>query len=120
MEPTKQGFSDGIFSPSLGFELRPVGQWLRVIDPVNDGPFSIPEEERRARLAAEQRLVEVTEHARHEEQARRAAEERVRHEEQARWAAEERARHEEQSRRAAEERIADLEARLRASDTETG
>ncbi len=64
-----------VVSPLLGAELRPVGIYLRVIDPATGLPFRTADEEQ-ARIA--------------EEQARLAAEERLALEGQARLAAEER------------------------------
>ncbi len=90
----------GIYSPLLGAELRPVamgqserrpvGVWLRVIDPATGQPIPIAEEEHRDLLMARSLLLQ-------EEQARRAAEERASDETQARRAAEERARQAEET-----------------------
>ena len=78
-----------------------VGSWLRVIDPVTGMLIPTPEEERQARLAAEEARLMA-------EEARLAAEEARMTAESAREAAEE-------ARQAAEERAARLEADLRAA-----
>ena len=88
-----------IASPVTGLIFGVLHGWLRVIDPATGVPLRIPDEERAARIAAEQRV-------RMEAQARLAAE-------RARDAAAEHARREEQARLAAEARLATLEAHLR-------
>jgi len=59
-----------VTSPLPGTELRPVGVYPRVIDPATGLPFRTAEEERRDRIAAEERAAL-------EEQGRQAAEERA-------------------------------------------
>jgi len=94
-----------VVSPLLRTELRPVGIYLRIIDPATGLPFRTADEERRDRIAAESRAAL-------EEQARLVAEERAALGEQARLAAEERAALEEQGRLAAEAALRDALARL--------
>ena len=91
--PQAVGPEQRIASPVTGLIFGIVDGWLRVIDPATGLPLSIPDEEREARIAAEQRWEGA---------------------ERARDAAEERARREEQGRLAAEARIAALEAQLRS------
>jgi len=86
--------SGGIMSPLMRAELRPMAMaadenrlaatYLRVIDPTNGMPIRPPEDERRARIAAEQARIAA-------EQARIAAEQARLAEQEARLAAEERA-----------------------------
>jgi len=59
-----------VVSPLLGAELRPVGIYLRIIDPATGLPFRTADEERHDRIAAEGRAAL-------EEQGRLAAEERA-------------------------------------------
>ncbi len=89
-----------VVSPLLGAELRPVGIYLRVIDLATGLPFRTAEEERRDRIAAEERAAL-------EEQGRLAAEERAALGEQARLAADERAARAEAALRDALARLAD-------------
>ena len=89
-----------IVSAVTGLIFGIVDGWLRVIDPATALPLRIPDEERAARIAAEQRWE--------------AAEQRWEAAVRARDAAEERTRREEQGRLAAEARIAALEAQLRS------
>jgi Uma2 family endonuclease len=64
----------GYRSPILGTELRVIGDWLRVIDPVSGEPLLIPAELAAARREAEERAAHQTERARREsERAHREA-----------------------------------------------
>jgi Uma2 family endonuclease len=99
LEPVDLLPSGGIISPRIGYELRPVDEWLCVIDPATDRPFPGPEDERRGRLDAEERAAQ--------------AEERAVQAELHVAQAEEQARREEHARLAAEARLAALEALLR-------
>jgi len=101
-----------VVSPLLGAELRPVGIYLRIIDPATGLPFRTADEERRDRIAEEQARIAAEGRANTEERARLAAEGRATLEEQARLAAEGRLALEEQARLVAEERVARAEAAL--------
>ncbi len=80
MEPLPMLADEGIYSPLLRAELRPVamevserrpgGVWLRVIDPATGQPVPLAEEEHRDLRETRDRLLQ-------EAQARQAAEERV-------------------------------------------
>jgi Uma2 family endonuclease len=118
MEPRFRGFyrsgsrlqpisivDERIVSPLMGVELRAMGEWLRVIDPLTGEPVPDPDEawrlwheEEQARLAAEQRAEEAL-------QAQSAAEQAQQVAEQARQMAEQRATAEERARLAAEDRL---------------
>ena len=76
LEPMPPLPNGGIMSVLLGAELRPMGIYLRVIDPATGVPIREPDEERRDRLLAEQRAAEET-------RARMDAEERARRAEEA-------------------------------------
>ncbi len=89
-----------VVSPLLGAELRPVGIYLRIIDPSTGLPFRTADEERHDRIAAEERAAL-------EEQGRLAADERAALGEQARLAADERAARAEAALRDALARLAD-------------
>jgi len=101
-----------VVSPLLGAELRPVGIYLRIIDPATGLPFRTADEERRdriaeerARIAAQGRANAAQGRANAEKRARIAVEERAR-------LAEGRADAEERARIAVEERMARAEAAL--------
>ncbi len=66
-----------VVSPLLGAELRPVGIYLRAIDPATGLPFRTADEERRDRIAAEERVRLLAMERTSEEQGRLAAEERA-------------------------------------------
>ncbi len=67
----------GVASPLLRAELRPVGIYLRLIDPATGLPFRTPEEEHRDRVAAQERADLAEERADAEKRVR-IAEERTR------------------------------------------
>jgi len=66
-----------VVSPLLGAELRPVGIYLRIIDPATGLPFRTADEERRGRIAEEQARIAAQGRADTEEQARLAVERRA-------------------------------------------
>jgi len=106
-----------VVSPLLGAELRPVGIYLRIIDPATGLPFRTADEERRDRIAEEQARIAAEGRADTEERARIAAQGRAALEEQARITAEHRVTLEEQARLAAEGRLAlEEQARLVAEE----
>ncbi len=112
MEPLERLPSRGIASPLLSAELRPVGQYLRVIDPRSeqavptiqqiedwyDTAHRLLDLEMQARKLADERAAV-------ERQARQLADERAAFEAQARQEAEERARRAEEAPRAALARL---------------
>lgn len=49
--------SGAVVSPLLDVEFRPVGDYLRVVDPATGRPIRTPDEERRDRIAAEDRAA---------------------------------------------------------------
>ncbi|MDQ2827431.1 MAG: Uma2 family endonuclease [Chloroflexota bacterium] len=72
-------------------ELRPAGVWLRVIDPRTGEPIPIPEEERVALLATQERLDSTQERLDSTQERLDSTQERLATEEVVRLAAEERA-----------------------------
>jgi len=96
-----------VVSPLLGAELRPVGIYLRIIDPATGLPFRTADEERHDRIAAEEQVRLLAAERTTEEQARLAAEGRATLEEQARLAAEGRAARAEAALRDALAKLAD-------------
>jgi Uma2 family endonuclease len=111
--PTRRGRS--IVSPLLGLELRVVGGWLRVINPITGKPYLSPREQQTQLRAAERRAWREAQARKNAEAARQAAEDLAQREVAARQAAEERAQREEAARQAAEARLHATDAALRAA-----
>jgi hypothetical protein len=99
----------------LGLELRVVGGWLRVINPITGKPYLSPREQQTQLRAAERRAWREAQARKNAEAARQAAEDLAQREVAARQAAEERAQREEAARQAAEARLHATDAALRAA-----